>query len=119
MERLFQWLDEFKNANMVRSAFGEPHQEAGRTVIPVALVAQRIGGGVCSESACCSPEQAARDSAAGFTRPLGVISIGSEGVRVHEIVDSTAVSISGIALAALMVLLVYRLLSAGLRQRGS
>jgi uncharacterized spore protein YtfJ len=117
MERLFQWLDSFKNANMVRAAFGEPRREGGHTVIPVAVVAQGFHGGAGDDGteAGCS---AGGDRGGGFARPLGVISVGSEGVRVHEIVDSTAVSISGITLGALTVLLVYRLLSPRLRPHG-
>ena len=124
MDSLFQWLDSFRNANMVRAAFGEPYSEGGRTVIPVAQVAYGfratgpaltggIGEGHSAGALTGGP------MTGGFSRPLAVISISSEGVRVEEIVDSTRVMLSGMALGALALVLIYRLLNRWLAGRGS
>ena len=118
MDRLFQWLDNFRNANMVRAAFGEPYSEGGRTVIPVAQVAYGFGmSGPSPAGEGTEAAAAGKPMTGGYSRPLAVISISSGGVSVEEIVDSTKVVLSGMALGALAMVLTYRLLSRWLAGR--
>lgn len=117
MERLFQWLDSFKSGNMVRAAFGEPRQEAGRTVIPVATVASGLGDWAATAAERSEEGQVPREGGLVFSRPMAVITVGSDGVHVHEVVDRTMLSVTGMSLAALLMFFVYRLLAPVLRRR--
>jgi len=117
VERLFLWLDSFKKGNMVRAAYGEPRQEGGRTVIPVATVASGIGDWSGKEADHEQETESSRRNGVTLSRPLGVISVGSDGVHVHEVVDRTALSLTGMGLAALVALFVCRLLAPVLGRR--
>lgn len=114
VEGLFQWLDAFKNSNMVRAAFGEPYDAAGRTVIPVARVsyALRAEGEFEGEG----PQPGAKAEGGGllqprsrcYVRPIALVSVGSEGVRVHEITDRSSLALVGAGVLALASALVWR-----------
>lgn len=117
MERLFQWLDGFKSGNMVRAAFGEPRQEAGNTVIPVATVASGVGDWSTKPEGQAEDGRPPQEGAITFARPLAVITVGRDGVHVHEVVDRTVLSVTGMSLIALLTYLVYRLLTPVLRRR--
>ncbi|MGI6208479.1 MAG: GerW family sporulation protein [Anaerolineae bacterium] len=99
VERLFQWLDGFKNANMVRAAFGEPYEAGGRTVIPTARVSYTLKAeGILDGEGEPSfwPQ-----TGTGTTRPVALISIGSDGVRVTEVTDRSSMALLGAGLLAL------------------
>lgn len=106
MESLFRWLDEFKGANMVRAAFGEPYEAGGRTIIPVARVMYGAGGG--AGQGIEGKGEGSGLGQGGSAKPVAVVSVGSDGVQVHEIVDATAVSLTAMAVGALVLLLAYR-----------
>lgn len=122
MERLFQWLDSFRSANLVRAAFGEPRTVDGRTLIPVASVVYgfggRMSGRVTSLAMARGPEpepgdKLPRETPSGGMRssPVAVISISSEGVQVHEIVNRTPVLLAILALLGLAGIMVLRFLA--------
>lgn len=119
VESLFRWLDSFKNANMVRAAFGEARKEGSRTIIPVAVVAYGAGSGSGWNPVAADDPGGGAGSVKGIARPLAVVSVGSDGVRVHEITDATTVAVSGMAMGALVWLLAYRLLRAWLARSSS
>jgi len=90
------------------SAFGEASTVGDRLVIPVAEVMIGIGagwgGGNTNESAASVPVAPAAGSGGGVggwgrARGIAVIELGPDGVRVHPIVDQTAISLAGIAFA--------------------
>jgi uncharacterized spore protein YtfJ len=108
MERMFRWLDEFKASNLVRAAFGEPYEAGGRTLIPVSRVMYGLGGGGAGEQA---QEKGGGAGQGGSSKPVAVVSVGPEGVQVHEIVSGTAITLTGLAVGALALLLIYKLLS--------
>jgi len=117
MEELFQQLAEFKDANMVRAAFGEPYQVSDRTLIPVARVSYSYD---ISTSSVAKPagkndhdskpeEVNARPDGgrcASTVRPVAVISIGTDGVKIHNLVDRGLLirNVTGLVAVSLVLL---------------
>ncbi len=79
---MFRWLDDFQRANLVRTAFGDPRQQDRRTVIPVASVSVRVDMPVGLE-ARVGGLPALEDAAS--ARPLALISVVEDGVRVAPV----------------------------------
>ncbi len=79
VETLFRWLEEFRRANLVHWAFGEPYQKGDRTVIPVAIAEVRVDWPAGSQAAPGSLPTLAESTSA---RPVALISVGEDGVRV-------------------------------------
>ena len=99
------------------ACFGEPAMSGDRVAIPVAEVMCGLafgwGGGT-------DPERHNEGSGGGGgggarARAVAVIELGPEGVRVHQIVDQTAVSLAGIAFAGAATALLARGLRRWLR----
>ncbi|RLT27860.1 MAG: hypothetical protein DWI48_02355 [Chloroflexi bacterium] len=98
------------------SVFGEPATAGDRVVIPVAEVMIAMGagwgGGNTTEPTATSvPVAPAAGSGGGVggwgrARGIAVIELGPDGVQVHPIVDQTAISLAGIALAGAVLALV-------------
>ena len=112
MEQLFQWLDSFKSANLVRAAFGEPQTVGGRTVIPVARVIGGFGTPLDDQSRGCGDQGGrcvgtadAGDVPVARVRvtPVAVISVGSDGVQVQEIANHTVRLVLGLVVPGLAV----------------
>ncbi|MFN0092288.1 MAG: spore germination protein GerW family protein [Acidimicrobiales bacterium] len=110
-------LDGARDAFTVKRVFGDPYEQNGVTVIPVAAVRGAGGGG---EGA--APEGAARPgSGAGMgfavnARPLGVYVVRGDDVTWQPAVDTTRMMLARLAavLAGMLVLrsVVMRLLRA-------
>jgi uncharacterized spore protein YtfJ len=86
------------------ASFGKPEAAADRTVIPVAEVMYGFGMGWGSGT----NEQDGVNSVGGGggggggsrVRGVAVIEVAPDGVRVHPVVDVTAVALAGITFAA-------------------
>ena len=105
VEQLFRWTEEFRRANLVRSAFGEPYQDDGRSVIPVASVAVRVDSPVGPHASSGTlPTLEGATSA----RPVALISVGEDGVRVSLVGAGSALWLLRVAAAGVGVLAGWR-----------
>ena len=96
------------------SCFGAAATAGDRTVIPVAEVWYGLGfgwGGGQSERDGVENEGSGGGGGGGSrVRGVAVIEVAPDGVRVHPIVDQTAVALAGIAFASAAVAITARML---------
>ena len=99
----------------VARVYGDPVEKDGVTIIPVATVAGGGGGGsgpmarTEGEDEGAGTDAAAEGSGGGFggmARPAGVYVINGDDVRWEPAVDVNRLGIAGIALAALITIVV-------------
>jgi len=108
VEKLLAQIEATPTSASTRSVFGEPIRVGDRTIIPVARVGGmfglRFGRGTRppEHAGEAGAEQGAGGGGGGqvSVRPLAVIEITSEKVRVVPIVDTTRLAIMGMLLAA-------------------
>jgi uncharacterized spore protein YtfJ len=97
-------MDSWKDTYTVRRVFGESVEKDGATVIPVAMVAGGGGGG--SGSAGESGDGEGEGGGfGGMARPVGVFVIRTDSVEWQPTVDVTALGMAGIALSALIAVI--------------
>jgi len=103
MQKVFDAVEDLKQRAKVEAAFGEPQTAQGRTVIPVAEVRYAFGlhfGGSDDEA----PERdVGASGGAARTRPLGLLEIDDEGLRLEPTVDEQKIALALIALGAWLV----------------
>ncbi len=105
MQKLFDLVEEVQQKADVDAVFGEPLTVEGRTVIPVAEIAYGFGagfrGGEMEEE---EPTGSQGGSGGGVrARPLGVVEITANGVRVEPVVDEQKVTMAAVLLTAWIV----------------
>ena len=86
----------------VKTAFGDPLHENGRTIIPVANVAYGFGfgGGRSLEKAEEGTGEGAGGGGGVVVRPVAILEIKAAETRIRPIVDVTRLVLAGMALAA-------------------
>lgn len=102
-------MDSWRDTYSVRRVFGEPIEKDGVTIIPVAMVSGGGGGG----SGPAEEESGAEGSGGGFggmARPVGIFVIHPDTVEWQPALDVTLLGVGGIALAALIALVLGRAL---------
>ena len=110
-ERVPEMIEELLRTLGPGAVFGEPIRSNGTTVIPVAEV--RVGFGFGSGS---GREPAAESRAGGGgggggkVVPRGYLYVTSDGARYRSTVDVTALALGGMALAAVAMLTLRKLL---------
>ncbi|MEZ4553574.1 MAG: spore germination protein GerW family protein [Dehalococcoidia bacterium] len=96
------------------ACFGAPATAGERTVIPVAEVWYGLGfgwGSGESEQDGVESEGSGGGGGGGSrARGVAVIEVAPDGVRIHSILDQTAINLAGIAFAAAAVAIVSRTL---------
>jgi len=108
MPVLKDMIDTWRQTYSVRRVFGDPIEKDGLIVIPVAMVAGGGGGG--STPAEADPK-GAENSGGGFggmARPTGVYVVRADSVEWHPALDITMLGMAGIALGALITLVLGR-----------
>lgn len=113
IQRLFDVLEDLRQKANVNTAFGKPVAVEGRTVIPVAEVGYGFGlgfgAGVSEEEV--QPQGEGGGGGGGVrARPLGVVEVTAEGVRVESVVDEQKVALAGVMLIAWSVFWIARAL---------
>jgi uncharacterized spore protein YtfJ len=95
------------------ACFGPPASAGDRTMIPVAEVMYGMGFGWGGGQNRGDGSEGSGGGGGGGSRVRGiaVIEIGPEGVRVHPIIDQTAVALAGITLATAVVAITARTLT--------
>lgn len=97
------WHDNYT----VKRVFGDPIEKDGITVIPVALVA---GGGAGGSSPAGAEAEGRGGGFGGGARPAGVYVVRPDGVEWQPALDVTMLGLAGIALAALITVVLGRTL---------
>jgi uncharacterized spore protein YtfJ len=111
VEKLFEAVQQAREAANWQSAFGEPQELEDRTLIPVAQVSYGFGLGFGhgpAETDEEKPEPVSVGEGGGggggaTARPLGVIVVTPESVYFEETMDEGKVALAGIALGALTI----------------
>jgi uncharacterized spore protein YtfJ len=98
-------MDSWKDTYTVRRVFGDPIEKDGVTVIPVAMVAGGGGGG-SGESTEDDGGVGEGGGFGGMARPAGVYVVKADSVEWHPALDITMLGMAGIALTALISLVV-------------
>jgi uncharacterized spore protein YtfJ len=103
-------IDEMLKKLNANAVFGEPFKEGDVTVIPVANVAYGFGYGSGSGKMTGSMPKAAEDAGGpgegsgqgggggGMARPIGYVRISPDGVTYEPIMDTSRISMLGIAM---------------------
>jgi len=115
IQRLFDIVEDLRRKANVNAAFGKPVTSEGRTVIPVAEVAYGFGLGFGSGTSGEESEETEGEGGGGGggvrARPLGVIEVTPERVRVEPVVDEQKIAMAGVLLTAWVVFWVARTLA--------
>ena len=102
-------MDSWKDAYTVRRVFGDPIEKDGVIVIPVAMVSGGGGGGE-GKSTDASEGEGEGGGFGGMARPVGVYVVRADSVRWQPALDITLLGMGGIALSALIALVLGRAL---------
>lgn len=115
VQRLFDIVEDLRRKANVNAAFGKPVTSEGRAVIPVAEVAYGFGLGFGSGTSGEESEETEGEGGGGGggvrARPLGVIEVTPERVRVEPVVDEQKIAMAGVLLTAWVVFWVARTLA--------
>ncbi len=99
-------MDSWKDTYTVRRVFGDPVERDGVTIIPVAKVAGGGGGGSGSAGEAGNGEGEGEGGGfGGMARPVGVFVVRADGVEWQPTVDVTMLGMAGIALSALIAVI--------------
>jgi len=97
IEGVFRWLDAFRRSNLAGEAFGEPHLDAGKTIIPVYDVRANLQAeGNEDQVELRLPAEWPRG--AGRSRLVALISVGDKDVQVQRANHRTAAALIGACL---------------------
>ena len=119
LNKLFDSIEQIRDAANWSSVFGEPQVVEGRTIIPVAQVGYGFGLGFGRGETVPEEEDGPEEGAEGggggggvSAKPLGVIVITPEDVYFEDVRDDNIVALMGIALSAFAILQVAKTLRA-------
>jgi uncharacterized spore protein YtfJ len=110
LNRMFDSIEQAREAANWQSAFGEPQVIDDKTIIPVAQVGYGFGlgfgrGGQVSEEEG-EPEMEGEGGGGGggaSAKPYGVIVVTPENVYFEEVEDSSKIAVMGIAMVAFSI----------------
>lgn len=119
LNKLFDSIEQIRDAASWRSVFGEPQVVDDRTIIPVAQVGYGFGlgfgRGEPAPEETDGPEEGAEGGGGGggaSAKPLGVIVVTPEDVYFEDVQDDNTIAIMGIALSAFSILQITKTLKA-------
>lgn len=119
LNKLFDSVEQARDAANWKSAFGEPQVVDDRTIIPVAQVCYGFGLGFGREGSAPEGEDDSGASGEGggggggaSAKPYGVIVITPDDVYFEEVRDDSRIAILGIAMSAFAVFQVAKTLQA-------
>jgi uncharacterized spore protein YtfJ len=121
LEKFQETIGEFLAAADVRVVYGEPIQHDDTTIIPTAEVLSALGFGVASGSGADTKEHPDKPAVAGggggggggrvLSRPVAVVVVSPEGVRVEPVVDVTKIALAALTAFGFMVGMMFRMSS--------
>jgi uncharacterized spore protein YtfJ len=104
LEDVLGRLNRIDEKASVRTVFGDPIQQNGRVIIPVAKVAYGFGFGGGRNAEKEPQEEESSEGAGGgggvSVRPVAILEITEEETRIRPIVDVTRVALAGMVLLA-------------------
>jgi len=110
IDRLFESVQNMREAAHWRAAFGEPQVVGDKTIIPVARVSYGFGTGFGSGSGPDTEEgksvgqgEGGGGGGMGSAHPLGVVVITPEEVYFEETADENKVAMAGIVLVGTII----------------
>jgi uncharacterized spore protein YtfJ len=110
LNKLFDSIEQARDAANWKSAFGEPQVVDEKTIIPVAQVGYGFGlafgrGGSASEDEGDSGTGDKGGSGGGGTsvKPYGVIVVTQDDVYFEEVEDNSKIAVAGIAMSAFAI----------------
>jgi uncharacterized spore protein YtfJ len=119
LNKMFDSIEQAREAANWKSAFGEPQVVEGKTIIPVAQVSYGFGLGFGQEGSALEDEDEAGAGGEGggggggvSAKPYGVIVVTPDDVYFEEVEDSSKIAILGIALSAFAVYQITKTLRA-------
>lgn len=119
LNKLFDSIEQIRDAASWKSVFGEPQVVDEKTIIPVAQVGYGFGLGFGRGEPASEEEDGPDAGAEGggggggaSAKPLGVIVITSEDVYFEDVRDDNIVALMGIALSAFAILQIAKTLRA-------
>lgn len=107
MAMIKDMMQAWQDTYTVRRVFGEAIEKDGVVVIPVAMVAGGGGGGVADEA---NDAESSGGGFGGMARPAGAYVVKADGVEWKPALDITLLGMAGIALSALIALVLGRAL---------
>ena len=117
LNKLFDSVEQARDAASWKSAFGEPQVVDDKTIIPVAQVGYGFGLGFGREGSVSEDEG---DSGAGeegggggggaSAKPYGVIVVTPDDVYFEEVEDNSKIAVLGIAMSAFAIFQVTKTL---------
>jgi len=100
-------ISQLEEKATVKTVFGDPVREHGRTIIPVARVAYGFGFGGGREAARESVSQEPRGTRRGGgggggvrIAPVALVEMTDAGTKIRPIVDATRLALAGLAVGA-------------------
>ena len=119
LNKLFDSIEQIRDAASWKSVFGEPQVVDEKTIIPVAQVGYGFGLGFGRGEPASEEEDGPDAGAEGggggggaSAKPLGVIVVTPEDVYFEDVRDDNIVALMGIALSAFAILQIAKTLRA-------
>lgn len=119
LNKLFDSIEQMRDAANWKSAFGEPQVVEDRTIIPVAQVGYGFGLGFGRGDMVLEEEDSSDGGAEGggggggaSAKPVGVIVVTPDDVYFEDVRDENKIALAGIVLSAFVILQVTRTLRA-------
>ena len=116
-----QVMTELVHSASVNAVFGQPVEREGATIIPCSEIAIGLGLGSGTGPVDEQGNSTGGGSGAGGSsrgRPVAVIVVTRDGVRVEPILDLTKVALAGLTTGAFMLLWLGRLIGLGRKGKG-
>lgn len=115
IEAVQSTLERFLDTADVKHVYGEPIRHGDTVVIPTAEVLAGLGFGAGSGSGTGEEGRGGGGGGGGggrtFSRPVAVVVVSPEGVRVQEVIDPTKIALAAITAGGFMVGMLMRLMS--------
>ncbi len=116
VDRFFSRFDDARKQASVDAVFGAPIESNGKTVIPIASATYGFGLGIgVSESSAPADSEESNSSGGGggggyLVRPMAVVVIDQDGVRIDPILNEGRIALAGILMGAWTVFWLGRVL---------
>lgn len=119
LNKLFDSIEQTRDAAQWKSAFGEPQVIEGKTIIPVAQVSYGFGLGFGRGDGAQEEEDGPSAGGEGggggggaSSKPLGVIVVTPDEVYFEQTQDESKIAMAGIAMSAFAIFQITKTLRA-------
>ncbi len=107
LERMFEALEQMKEAAHVNAVFGQPEVVGEKTIIPIAKVGYGFGMGFGEEGGSAEGEPGKGGGGGGVSvRPVAVLEVTPEETTLTPVVDATRIAIAGVIFSAWVLFII-------------